>query len=187
MKNKFIAIRVITWGVVIPTLIFANIKTTIIVLIIIFIIRHYLKNKMKNDVLKNKKAFLDELTKYDDITIAPHEKDISNKLYEMLSVVNEQQEAYDLGEELFYKGINQIGLEAFKNAMWRLDDIKTANEYFNNPGYINVCTEKFSNDIRNKIVKDEFKNITQNKIDNYYLDWVIKFKDEVQSINSFFS
>lgn len=81
--------------------------------------------------------------------------------------------------------INHIASEIFKSGILRLKDKNMTDEYLKNIGYIEVNKENFITDFATKINNHYFRDSTPKQMNEYVLQWVLKFRNDTEIIDSF--
>lgn len=130
-----------------------------------------------------------EAAKYEDDELAPYEQERAKVIFKILqSIKTNPNLITDFSESKFQEMIDKVfALEAFKYGMWRLKDKTLANGYFQNPAYIKANKDKFISDFNSKINSGYFLDFDEKDVNVYFLNWILKFRDDAITINNFFS
>lgn len=130
-----------------------------------------------------------EASKYGDDELSPYEQKVATIIFKVIQKVKSNPKLItEFGESKFQEMVDKdFALEAFKYGMWRLKDKSLANEYFHNAGYIKANKDKFTSDFISKINSGYFHDFDEKDVNEYFLFWVLKFRDDAITINNLFS
>ncbi|MBK0369811.1 hypothetical protein [Flavobacterium agrisoli] len=162
-----------------------TIISILLVLAIMYFGVQYFDNSEKSKNIADE--IIKEVSRYGENELTPDELKISNLIFKMVKVAELKPNLMNIKEAHYHGAIDEISLEIFKFGMYRLKNKEMANKYFQNIGYIEVNKMKFINDFNSKISSHHFKNFTQTQVNDYLLFWILKFRDDTKSINSFLS
>ena len=155
----------------------------LLLLVILYFLFQYFNNLEKSK--NNADEIIKEVSRYGEHELTPDEIKISNLVFKMVKVAEIEPNVMNIKEADYHGAMDEIALEIFKFGMYRLKNKELANEYFRNEGYIEVNKDKFISDFNSKIITHYFESFSQLQIEEYLLNWILRFRDDAKTINSF--